>query len=187
MLTTPVWDSFAAFSRREGLEPNAVKKLFKTDPEALEDLRKLELGEMSENDFEAVFGKRLGLAHPAGLIDSMFAGMQPEPEMVEAVRQLRRSGLQTGLVSNSWSTDHYDRKLLAELFDAVVISADVGMHKPQPEIYRLAAERLGVEPEECLFVDDLRENCEGAEAVGMTAIRHRAGPGLSLTGVGQLL
>ena len=48
------------------------------------------------------------------------------------------------------------------------------MHKPQPEIYRLAAERLGVAPEECVFVDDLRENCEGAEAVGMTAIRHRS-------------
>ena len=47
------------------------------------------------------------------------------------------------------------------------------MHKPQPEIYLLAAERLGVEPEACVFVDDLRENCEGAEAVGMTAIRHR--------------
>ncbi|MGA6946190.1 MAG: hypothetical protein WBZ00_00410, partial [Solirubrobacterales bacterium] len=113
VLTTPVWDSFAAFSRREGLEPDFVKQLFKTDPEALEDLRRLELGEMSENDFEAVFGKRLGLAHPAGLIDSMFAGMQPEPEMVEVVRQLRRNGLKTGLVSNSWSTDHYDHKLLA--------------------------------------------------------------------------
>lgn len=174
MLTTPVWDSFAAFSRTEGLEPGAIKKLFKADPEALEDLRKLEVGEMSENDFEAVFGKRLGLAHPAGLIDSMFAGMEPEPEMVEAVRQLRGSGLKAGLLSNSWSTDHYDRKLLAELFDAVVLSADVGMHKPQPEIYRLAAERLGVAPEECLFVDDLRENCEGAEAVGMTAIWHRS-------------
>jgi putative hydrolase of the HAD superfamily len=50
------------------------------------------------------------------------------------------------------------------------------MHKPQPEIYRLAADRLGVDPAECIFVDDLRENCEGAEAVGMTAIRHRSAP-----------
>ena len=64
MLTTPVWDSFAAFCRTEGLPPDAVKKLFKTDPEALADLRKLETGEMSENDFEATFGKRLGLATP---------------------------------------------------------------------------------------------------------------------------
>jgi FMN phosphatase YigB (HAD superfamily) len=47
------------------------------------------------------------------------------------------------------------------------------MHKPQPEIYRLAADRLGVEPAQCIFVDDLRENCEGAEAVGMTALLHR--------------
>ena len=55
-----------------------------------------------------------------------------------------------------------------------MISAEVGLHKPQPEIYRLAAERLEVEPDACIFVDDLKENCEGAEAVGMTAIRHRS-------------
>jgi putative hydrolase of the HAD superfamily len=47
------------------------------------------------------------------------------------------------------------------------------MHKPQPEIYLLACERLAVEPAEAVFVDDLRENCEGAEAIGMTAILHR--------------
>jgi putative hydrolase of the HAD superfamily len=82
----------------------------------------------------------------------------------------------TGLVSNSWSTAHYDRELLAELFDTVVISAEVGLHKPQPEIYRLAAERLEVEPAECIFVDDLQENCAGAEAVGMTAVRFRNAP-----------
>jgi putative hydrolase of the HAD superfamily len=49
----------------------------------------------------------------------------------------------------------------------------VGLHKPEPEIFHLGAERLGVPPEECVFVDDLRENCEGAEAVGMTAVLHR--------------
>jgi putative hydrolase of the HAD superfamily len=176
VLTTPVWDSFSAFCRTEGLDPDAIKTLFRTDPEALKDLRGLETGELSEADFEATFGKRLGLENPDGLIDSMFAGMKPVDSMVEAVRQLRSSGLLTGLVSNSWSTAHYDRKLLAELFDTVVISAEVRMHKPQPEIYRLAAERLGVEPAACLFVDDLKENCEGAEAVGMTAIRHRTAP-----------
>jgi putative hydrolase of the HAD superfamily len=174
VLTTPVWDSFAAFCRTEGLEPDAVKKLFKTDPEALADLRRLELGEMTEHDFEQVFAKRLGLTDPDGLIVSMFAGMQPEPTMVETVREMRRSGLKTALVSNSWSTDHYDRELLRELFDAAVISAEVHLHKPQPEIYRLTAERLEVDTRECLFVDDLRENCDGAEAVGITAVRHRS-------------
>jgi epoxide hydrolase-like predicted phosphatase len=173
VLTTPVWDSFAAFCRTEGLHPDSVKTLFKTDPEALADLRKLEIGQMSEYEFEAVFGRRLGLADPDGLIESMFSGMQPEPETVDAVRQIRRSGLKTALLSNSWSTDHYDRELLMELFDVTVISAEVHLHKPQPEIYKLTAKRLEVEPAACVFVDDLQENCEGAEAVGMTAIRHR--------------
>jgi putative hydrolase of the HAD superfamily len=50
----------------------------------------------------------------------------------------------------------------------------VGLHKPQPEIYLLAAERLGQDPERCVFVDDLRENCAGAEAVGMTSVLHRS-------------
>jgi HAD superfamily hydrolase (TIGR01509 family) len=67
----------------------------------------------------------------------------------------------------------YDRDLFPELFDGVVISGDVGMHKPQPEIFLLGAERTGVAPSECVFVDDLRENCEGAEAVGMTVVLHR--------------
>ncbi|MGH2984279.1 MAG: HAD family hydrolase [Solirubrobacterales bacterium] len=141
VLTNPIWDSFAAFCRREGLEPETIKRLFREDPEALALLRRLETGAISEPDFERAFGEKLGL--------------------------------RTGLISNSWSLDHYDRGLLADLFEEVVISAEVGMHKPQPEIYLLAAERLGVEPSACLFVDDLRENCEGAEAVGMTAVRHR--------------
>jgi len=131
------------------------------------------MGALSEDEFEEKFGRRLGLKDPEGLIDSMFAGMEPDQAMVDACREIRAAGVLTGLVSNSWSTDHYDRKLLAELFDVAVISAEVHMHKPQPEIYRLAAERLGVKTEECVFVDDLQENCEGAEAVGMTAVRHR--------------
>jgi epoxide hydrolase-like predicted phosphatase len=173
VLTTSVWDSFAAFCRSEGLEPDAVKKLFSTDPDALRELRQLELGEISESEFEQAFGRRLGLKDPVHLIDSMFTGMQPDTLMVGAVKELRAAGMLTGLISNSWSTAHYDRQLLAELFDTAVISGEVHMHKPQPEIYRLAADRLGLEPSQCIFVDDLRENCEGAEAVGMTPVLHR--------------
>jgi putative hydrolase of the HAD superfamily len=173
VLTTSVWDSFASFCRSEGLDPDAVMNLFRNDPDALADLRGLEIGTLSESEFETTFGRRLGLEKPEGLIDSMFEGMKPVEPMVDAVREIRQGGLLTGLISNSWSTAHYDRALLAELFDAAVISADVGLHKPQPEIYRLAAEHLEVSPERCIFVDDLRENCEGAEAVGMTALRHR--------------
>jgi epoxide hydrolase-like predicted phosphatase len=173
VLTTSVWDSFADFCRSEGLEPDTIKALFRSDPEALRELRQLETGEITEEEFEHVFGRRLGLKDPDHLIDSMFSGMQPDEPMVAAVKELRGAGLLTGLITNSWSTSHYDRGLIAELFDTSVISAEVHMHKPQPEIYRLTAERLKVRPEECIFVDDLRENCDGAEAVGMTAVRHR--------------
>ena len=78
----------------------------------------------------------------------------------------------TGLISNSWGLGIYDRAPI-DLFDATVISGEVGLHKPQPEIYLLACERLAVEPAAAVFVDDLRENCAGAEAVGMTAVLHR--------------
>jgi epoxide hydrolase-like predicted phosphatase len=185
VLTTPVWDSFAAFCESEGLDPDSIKRLFREDPEALADLRGLETGAVTERKFEASFGARLGLANPDGLIDSMFAGMKPQPEMVAAVRELRGAGLSTGLISNSWSVNHYDRELLAELFHDYVISAEVRLHKPEPEIYLLAAERLDVKPAESLFVDDLRENCDGAEAVGMTAVRHRE-PGETIARLGEL-
>jgi HAD superfamily hydrolase (TIGR01509 family) len=82
--------------------------------------------------------------------------------------------VRTGLISNSWGAGlSYDTSMLDELFDGIVISGDVGMHKPEPEIFLLGAERIGVPAAECAFVDDLRENCAGAEAVGMTAILHR--------------
>jgi putative hydrolase of the HAD superfamily len=174
VLTNPVWDSFAAFLRQEGLDPDTIKRLFREDPEALALLRRLETGSIAEPEFERAFGEKIGLRNHERLIDSMFAGMTPDEEMISAVRELRRGGVHTGLISNSWSVDHYDRDMLEELFEEVVISAEVHLHKPQPEIYLLAAERLRVEPRACLFVDDLRENCEGAEAVGMTAIRHRS-------------
>jgi epoxide hydrolase-like predicted phosphatase len=173
VLTTSVWDSFADFCRQKGLDENAVKRLFREDPAALADLRRLETGAIAENEFELSFARRLGLNEASDLIDSMFRGMRPSEPMVAAVRAARASGTRTGLLSNSWSTSHYDRGMLAELFDAVVISAEVGLHKPQPEIYLLAAERLGEDARGCVFVDDLRENCAGAEAVGMTAILHR--------------
>jgi epoxide hydrolase-like predicted phosphatase len=173
VMTTSVWDSFAEFCTRNGLDEDAVKRVFREDPDAIADLRALETGSVTEDEFEQRFGERLGLDDPTDLIDGMFQGMKPCEPVVAAVRAAGARGIRTGLISNSWSTSHYDRGLLEELFDTVVISAEVGLHKPEPEIYQLAAERLAQPPESCVFVDDLRENCAGAEAVGMTAVLHR--------------
>ena len=185
VMTTSVWDSFADFCKAKGLEENTVKRLFREDPDALADLRGLETGALEEAEFEQRFANRLGLDDATDLIDSMFRGMVPCEPIVAAVRAAGARGVKTGLISNSWSTSHYDREQLDELFDAVVISAEVGMHKPQPEVYRLAAERLAEPPERCVFVDDLRENCEGAEAVGMTAVLHRD-PAATVTRIEEL-
>ncbi len=173
VLTTSIWPAFAAFCEAEGLAPETVRELFRGDTEALGLLRGLETGELADAEFERRFGALVGVADHEGLIGRMFAGLAPDPAMLGAVAAARAAGVKTGLISNSWGLGIYDRLDSADLFDATVISGEVGMHKPQPEIYLLACERLGVEPAHAVFVDDLRENCAGAEEVGMTAVLHR--------------
>jgi putative hydrolase of the HAD superfamily len=173
VLTTSVWDSFSAFCRSEGLDPDRVKQLFRKDPEALELLRLLEIGKLTEEQFSEQFAPLLDISDHEGLVDRLFAGMEPDEPMIEALRRARAKGVRTGLISNSWGRGRYDRAAFPELFDGVVISGEVGLHKPQAEIFELGAERIGLAPRECVFVDDLRENCEGAEATGMTAVLHR--------------
>lgn len=171
VLTTNIWDSFGSFCDSEGLERDAVRELFRERGEGLALLRRLERGAVSDADFERDFGGMLGV--PAeGLIDRLFAGLGPDEAMIGAVGAAREAGVPTGLISNSWGTGIYDRAPMA-IFDATVISGDVGLHKPQPEIYELGAERLGVPADRCVFVDDLRENVDGAEAVGMAGVLHR--------------
>ena len=174
VLTTSIWPAFAAFCEAEGLDQGAVRELFRSDPRALADLRELETGACPPDEFERRFAGHLGIPERAdGLISRLFGGLEPDDAMIGAVRNARQRGIRTGLISNSWGRTIYDEELISSLFDAVVISGDVGLHKPQPEIYLLACERLEVEPSETVFVDDLRENCEGAEAVGITAVLHR--------------
>ena len=186
VLTTNVFQSFRAFCAAEGLAPDAFADLLRSSPETRAELRKLETAQIGADAFGRHLAPLLGVADADGLMDRIFAGIGPEPAMVEAVRAARRAGIRTGLISNSVGADTYDDALLDELFDATVISGDVGLHKPQPEIYLLAAERIDVAPERCVFVDDLRENCAGAEAVGMTAVLHR-GPERTVPELERLL
>jgi HAD superfamily hydrolase (TIGR01509 family) len=69
---------------------------------------------------------------------------------------------------------------LDHLFDDIVVSAEVGMAKPRPEVFRLAADRLGLPPEACVFVDDWDKNVDAARAVGMQAVLHRVDQGHDL-------
>jgi epoxide hydrolase-like predicted phosphatase len=173
VLTTSIWPAFAQFCEGEGLEPEAVRELFRGDAEALRLLRSLETGEIDSAEFEPAFGALLGVEDSADLTSRLFAGLRPDEQMIAAVRAAGAAGVKTGLISNSWGLGIYERAPI-DIFDEAVISGTVGLHKPQPEIYLLACERLAVEPADAVFVDDLRENCSGAEAVGMTALLHRS-------------
>lgn len=136
----------------------------------------LERGQIAVPDFErklaSILLRRDGTPIPAeGLIERMFAHFEHQPAMSALVRRVNERGIRTALLSNSWGNT-YPRDTWDGMFDDIVISGEVGLRKPEPEIFQLAARRLGLEPAECVFVDDLQLNVDGARAVGMTAILH---------------
>jgi putative hydrolase of the HAD superfamily len=99
--------------------------------------------------------------------------------MVEAVRQVRAAGHRTALLTNNvreWELAWRALMPFDELFDVTVDSSAVGLRKPDPAIYRLTCERLGLDPAECLFVDDLECNVAAARALGMEALLCADGP-----------
>lgn len=171
VLTTSVFASFAAFEQTEGLDRLAVARLLREDPRAAKLLVGLETGGAADSVFEGEFAALLGVS-PEGLIKRLLGGTRPERGMIDAVRELRRAGVRTALVSNSWGAASYPAGLLNDLFDAVVISGQVGLRKPDPEIYRLAVQKVGLDPAECVFVDDLPSNIGPAAQLGMGTIRH---------------
>jgi epoxide hydrolase-like predicted phosphatase len=79
------------------------------------------------------------------------------------------------VITNSWGTapyDPYEGYQLNERYDALVVSGEVGIRKPTPEIYRLAADKLGIPPSRCVFVDDVAANLPPAAELGMATIHH---------------
>jgi epoxide hydrolase-like predicted phosphatase len=175
VLTTNVFESFAAFCRDEGLPEHHVRDAFRSSPEPRQLLFELELGRLGAGEFERRFAAAIGLAgdRAEGLATRLFANSDADEAMLSAVAAAKRAGVRTGLISNSWGEALvYDRDRFPELFDAWVISHEVGLRKPDPEIYELAVDRLGVPATECVFVDDLGGNLKPAAAIGMATIKH---------------
>jgi len=185
VLTSDPFASFEAFCAAERLAPDTVRDRLRNDPDARDLLVRLETGALAPAEFESAFGALLEVSHPR-LLQRMFGGMEPDLAMIDGVRALRRSGLRIGLLSNSVG-NAYDPALLEELFDAWVISSEVGLRKPDPAIYELAAERLGLPPSACVFVDDLPGNLKPARALGMATVLHRGDAEATLAEVGALL
>jgi putative hydrolase of the HAD superfamily len=171
VLTTNLFTSFHEYCLRMDIDPHELGTRFRNDPEFRELLIALEKGTMGEPEFEQRFATILGV-EPTGLIDGLFAGVQPDTAMVDAVRAAREAGIRTALVSNSWGVHRYPHDLFSEIFDGVVISGEEGTRKPAKRMYELGAERAGVVPELCVFVDDLPFNLTPAEELGMATVHH---------------
>ena len=138
----------------------------------------LERGEIAEAEFARRLEEQLdGGFDLARLRQLYFDRIEPNPPMIRYMAELRGRGLRIALLTNNvreWEP-LWRAKLpeLDEIFELVVDSAFVGMRKPERRIYELTLERLGdgLRAEQCLFLDDLEVNCEGARALGMKAVR----------------
>jgi epoxide hydrolase-like predicted phosphatase len=140
-------------------------------------IHELESGECTNAEFEALLAAELrhtdgGPVAAEGLLRRMFAASVTIPAMYDTIRALRGAGFGTALLSNSWGCDEYPRADFPVLFDVVVISAEVGMRKPEEGIFRHTARALGLHPQECVFIDDTQANVDAANACGMTGVLH---------------
>ena len=170
--------AIARYEQEHGIEPNAINRVVVAAGEQGAWAR-LERGELTVETFHAPFeadcraqgitvdGRRL-MARIAE------AGVA-RPRMLEAIRRIRAAGLRVGALTNNWVNDvprgTPDGLPLRECFDVFVESAVVGLRKPDPRIYALVCERLGVAPGRVAFLDDIGRNLKPARALGMTTIK----------------
>ncbi len=184
VLTIPVPAAVSAWLEADGIDLPGYKAIMARwvnqaygAEETANPIHALERGEISVLEFERQLAVHLvrtdGNAVLAeGLLRRMFAEMVPVERMYTLLRSVRNAGIMTGLLSNSWGND-YPRDTFAELFDAVVISSEVGMRKPEERIYTHALAQLGLSPGQCVFIDDLEANVAAAQELGMIGVHHR--------------
>ncbi|CAM4258063.1 hypothetical protein GCM10009799_26760 [Nocardiopsis rhodophaea] len=183
VLTSPLHDTIDAWLDADRIDPDRYREVMRSWVEGAygngdgNPIHALERGEVDTGEFERALAAELRLVDggevPAvGLIERMFSRFHPVDEMYTLLRQARDQGVRTCLLSNSWGNG-YPRDRFAQSFDAVVISGEVGMRKPEPEIFQHALELTGLAPRECVFIDDIEHNVRAAVDLGMTGILHR--------------
>lgn len=179
----------SVFRRRRDADPDVVsllaffindlRKVYHLPTSSAHDLHMLETGQLTEAEFfrrlcarhEAAGGAHIDPEHVRELIFAERA--EASAAMVDTVRQLRGAGYRTALLTNNareWEPMWRAHIPVDELFDVVVDSSVVGLRKPDRAIYQLTCERLGLPPEECIFVDDLQCNVDAASELGMEVV-----------------
>lgn len=180
VLTTPLQDSFALFAESLGIElQDLVRVALKAYTGGADPLVvAFETGAISDEAFSRQFAQRLseetGLQVDAErLVERMFGGMRLEEGMLDAVGAAKKHGFKTALLSNSWGLSSYPRERLGAIMDVIVISAEVGMRKPDPDIFSFTTDKLDLTAEACVFVDDHPGHLKAAQEAGMTTVLHR--------------
>ncbi len=185
VLTSPIGDSIREWIDADGVSPEAFHQTLEVwlswNAPVDSPVHRLERGEITADGFADLLAAELvrtdgSPVAAAGLLDRIFAGVEPDEAMYTLVDDLRALGIKVGLLSNSWGNT-YPLGRLSASFDDIVISGQVQMRKPQPEIFALAVSALAVNAESTVFVDDAGPNIDGARRAGLRAIRHTdAGP-----------
>ncbi len=145
---------------------------------------RLERGEISLQEFFAVFeddcraaGQEISARE---MMSRMNAASRPRESMLRAIERLRRANFRVAAITNNWLTPEQagdstaadgDLSDLEVLFDVFVESSVEGLRKPDPKIYSLTCERLGVAPEVCIFLDDIGSNLKTARQMGIATIK----------------
>ena len=181
VLTTPLQDSMVRFADELGVELQHVVRASLGVYTGGEDelVVAFETGRISDEEFATAFAARISEiagkpVSPDRLVERIFSDLAIEEDMMRAVERARAAGLKTGLLSNSWGMGLYPRPRIDALFDAVVISGEVGMRKPDAQIFHLAVDKLGVSPARSVFVDDHPGHLKAALELGMTTVLHKA-------------
>ena len=192
VLTSPLQDAMVRFAEELGIELQDLVRVALGAYSGAEDhlVVDFETGRISEEEFALEFAARLEQVSgrpisPEGLVSKIFR-LEIEESMMDLVGRARAAGLRTALCSNSWGTRLYPRDRLDPIFDLLVISGEVGLRKPDPAIFELTLEKLGVEAEACVFVDDHPGHLAPALEMGMTTVLHRA-PTSTIAEVEELL
>jgi epoxide hydrolase-like predicted phosphatase len=178
VVTTDLSAELSAFCIREGLPPDAIVHALRDTAEGREAFAAVETGRIPQRTYEVTMGRLLGV-DDHGLLTRALGGLRPRPEVLNLVHRVRQAGIPVAILSNSWGEGEYDPYRgydLDALFDAIVLSGLTGLRKPDPAIYLLAAEKIGVPPEACIFVDDSAANLPPAAALGMASVHFTDGP-----------
>ncbi|MFI5998183.1 HAD-IA family hydrolase [Streptomyces sp. NPDC051362] len=176
VLTTSLLPAVLNFEKREGLTEGTCITALYLDEGGSQRTHALERGAITQHQWNEAAAAQLGVA-PANLMGRIFADLRPEPLMINAAAAARRAGIKVAILSNSvgrapWNL--YEGYDLDALYDAVVISEDHGMRKPDPEIFRIALKLLELPAEQCVFVDDNPDYLPPAAGIGFMTVHAKA-------------